>query len=105
MPYTFYTTYTCKCGAKYKSTHYKEPDGCPDCRKTHHKHRDKAYDGVLLGAPPSVYTSTCVIHIRREYALCKGVCGQVRDLINGYCDVCRGNGVNEPQCDNATMIR
>lgn len=125
MPYSFYTTYTCKCGATYKSNHYKEPDGCPACRRKHHakrglqnyrkrkaegryvnsKKRDPAYDGHLKGAPPSVYTSTSVIHLRYEHALCQGGCGKVTDIINGYCSLCRGNGANEAQCANSECIK
>lgn len=109
MPYTFYATYTCKCGNTYKSNHWKEPDNCPACRKsksigTHHKGRDVSYDGNQSGAPPSVYASTCTIHLRYARATCQG-CRQVRDLINGYCELCRGNCANEAQCSNATLIK
>jgi predicted amidophosphoribosyltransferase len=124
MPYTCLIDYACPvCKKQFQSTHYKPPERCPECRRkhrakrslanyhkrfaegTHHtKDRDTAYDGVQLGAPPSVYASTCVIHLRREVAPCQ-CCGNVRELINGYCEMCRGNGANEAQCANATRIR
>lgn len=124
MPWTVYIKYTCPvCRKPFQSTHYKCPERCPSCRKKHRaamsprnyhkrqaagKHtdtrRDVAYDGNQLGAPPSVYSASCVIHLRREHATCRG-CGLVRDLINDYCAMCRGNGANEDQCDNATRIK
>src|SRR5512136_206136 len=124
MPWTVLIDYVCPvCKKPFQSTHYKCPERCPACRKAHRaarslinyhqrrdegraysKTRDPAYDGTHLGAPSSVYASTCVIHLRHEVAACQ-CCGRVTDIINGYCDVCRGNGANEPQCDNAVKIK
>lgn len=123
MPYAFLVDYICpKCGKPFQSTHYKRPDRCPTCRKIHRakrslinyrkrvaegripsKKRDSAYDGVRLGGDPSVYSPTCIIHLRREVGQCHG-CHKVKDLINGYCELCRGNCANEAQCHDASGI-
>jgi len=123
MPYSVLIDYVCPvCHKPFQSTHYKQPERCPACRKIYRakqslknyrkrmregrassKKRDPAYDGVRMGGLPSVYASGCVIHIRREVAACQ-FCHTVTDLINGYCAICRGNGANEGQCDNAMGI-
>ncbi len=126
MPWSFPVEYTCQtCHKAFWSTHYKQPSGCPECRRikrsaqilanyhqrraegrqsNHHGGRDPSYDGTRMGAPPSVYSSSCVIHLRREVARCQ-CCGKVTDIVNGYCALCRGVGANEQQCDNAEGIR
>lgn len=124
MPWSTPIDYVCpKCHKPFQSTHYRQPERCPACRKIHrakrslinyyrrmaegresdHKRRDISYDGVRVGPAPSVYSSGCVIHLRREVAACRG-CRQVRDLINGYCELCRGVGANEAQCHDASGI-
>lgn len=123
MPYSVLVNYICpKCGNPFQSTHYKCPDRCPVCRKIHRakrslinyykrveegrqpsKTRDAAYDGVRVGPAPSVYSPTCIIHLKREVAKCR-CCGNVCELINGYCPICRGNCANEAQCHDASGI-
>lgn len=123
MPWSTLIDYVCpKCGEPFQSTHWECPERCPKCRKEHRakrslinyykrkeegrsysKVRDTAYDGVRIGPDPSVYSPTCIIHLRREVAACR-CCGRVTDIINGYCDVCRVNGANEAQCHDASGI-
>lgn len=124
MPRSGAIKYICPiCGSGFRSTYYKRPDRCPACRKAYwrKKHlenyhqrraeghdtrqkRDKSYDGAHLGAPESVYASLAVIHLRYEIGACQS-CRKVTDLINGYCDLCRGNGANETQCINPSQIK
>lgn len=124
MPWSVSINYICpECGKQFQSTHYKRPDRCPACKKIHrakrslinyhkrkeegresdHKRRDIAYDGVRVGPVPSVYSSACVIHLRREVGRCHS-CHKVTDLINNYCELCRGNCANEAQCHDASGI-
>jgi hypothetical protein len=123
MPWSVAVDYICPdCGKPFQSTHYRRPARCPVCKKAYRakrslinyhqrkaegraydKKRDPAYDDVQLGAPPSVYASGCVIHLRREVAACR-CCRKVTDIINGYCEVCRSNGANEAQCHDASEI-
>jgi hypothetical protein len=73
--------------------------------RNHGKKRDTAYDsGAREGAPESVYSPQCVIAVRREIAPC-ACCGQVREIVNHYCAVCRANGANEAQCMNPESIK
>jgi DNA-directed RNA polymerase subunit RPC12/RpoP len=124
MPYSIQISYICPiCGKSFLSTHYKRPERCPICRRSHRskqalinyykrkeqgraydKRRESGYDNIRCGAPESVYAPTCSIHLKREYAACQ-CCGTVTDIINGYCDVCRCCGANEAQCINAERIR
>lgn len=124
MPWTFSQKYVCPvCDSEFWSTHYKQPDRCPDCRKAHLRERilanyhqrraegrdtsqkrDRAYDGKHKGAPESVYASLSVIHLRYEVASCRS-CRKVTDIINGFCSLCRGNGANEQQCVDPREIK
>jgi predicted amidophosphoribosyltransferase len=124
MPWSVQIDYTCPvCKKQFQSTHYKPPERCPTCRKEHrakrslvnyhkrmeehrakNKHRDTAYDpGARLGAPASVYSSQCAIPLKREHAACV-CCGNVTDIVNHFCAVCRANGANEWQCMNPGTI-
>lgn len=62
----------------------------PECR------RDKSYDEVAHGNGEdcSVYVSTCFVPLNRGRGRCEG-CHSLRDLFNGYCDLCRALGANE----------
>ena len=59
------------------------------------KQRDTAYDpNSRMGAPESVYSPQCVIHIKREVGACRG-CSKVKALVNYYCPLCRANGIGQ----------
>lgn len=124
MPWSVPRQYICPiCGIGFRTTYYKQPQRCPACRKAYRRKkllenyhqrraegrdtsqkRDRSYDGAHLGAPESVYASLAVIHLRYEIGACQS-CRKVTDLINGYCDLCRGNGANEKQCLNPSRIK
>ena len=128
MPYAYKIIYTCPvCGKQFESVHYKCPNGCPQCRKQlrrnrmnalrerrriegrplpNYKKRSRAYDvkDIEQGAPESVYSPQCVIHVKRGVGEC-AFCGNVTEIINNYCAVCRANGANEKQCMNPRNIR
>lgn len=124
MPLTYSVDYICpECLRPFSSTHWKRPDRCPACRKARRarkslenyykrmaagygtsKKRDRAYDGTRLGAPESVYAPLSVIKIKREIAACRS-CRKVTHILNGYCELCRGNCANEAQCLNPKKIK
>lgn len=120
--------FTCvECGATFYSRAYNAKR-CDNCKDTHRKARtlenyhkrravliverrerktrDLAYDERRgLGAPESVYSSMCSIHIKRSVGRCAGGCQRVTNLVNGFCEVCRANGANESQVMNPSRIR
>jgi hypothetical protein len=57
-----------------------------------------------LGKDASIYSSRNVgIRIERSTGRCAG-CGNTRERVNGYCDVCRTCGANEAQCTKSRSI-
>lgn len=69
-------------------------------------HRLRDYDGGRgLGADTSVYsTRSNSIQLVRSVDEC-ACCHQKRELVNGYCEVCRACGANEHQCMNTVEIQ
>jgi hypothetical protein len=67
--------------------------------------RLREYDGGRgLGKEASVYsTRSNPIVLVRKFGECH-CCGLERNLINGYCEVCRACGANEQQCQHSQEI-
>lgn len=72
-----------------------------------HSRQAVEYSASHGPAHVSVYSPACVLHLVYSSGKCEG-CKHVfkgeRDLIDGYCATCRGNGANEHQCLNPALI-
>lgn len=57
----------------------------------------KGYGSDRCGKESTVYASGAVRFLKRSVGVCRG-CGGAKELVNGYCEVCRALGANEAQC-------
>lgn len=66
--------------------------------------RAKEYDTRITGVGQSVYAPGYVGVFQRTHGACL-CCGFERDLVNGYCDVCRVMGANEQHCVHPRLLK